>query len=212
MGTKALIVWGGWDGHAPEACAKLFERLLRERDFDVRVDTTLDVFTDEDAMKAQDVVIPMWTMGDASGEQEKGICDAVASGVGIAGFHGGMCDAFRNQTQYQFMTGGQFVAHPGGIQPTYAVEVVDHEHPITKGLGDFTMRESEQYYMHVDPSNHVLATTTFDSGCVMPAAWTRTWGDGRVFYFSGGHTEKDFDVTEARELTLRGIEWAARRL
>ena len=72
--------------------------------------------------------------------------------------------------------------------------------------------------MHVDPSNHVLATTTFGktneapwvNGCVMPVVWKRLFGQGRVFYSSLGHVAKDFDVPEARTIMQRGLLWASK--
>jgi type 1 glutamine amidotransferase len=143
-------------------------------------------------------------------EQWKGLNEAVASGVGIAGWHGGMGDSFRENTDYQWMVGGQWVAHPGGCIPSYHVHVTRPDHVITRGIKDFTMHNTEQYYMHVDPSNEVLATTTFASGCVMPQAWTRMWGKGRIFYCALGHTFKDFEVPEAREIVQRGMLWASR--
>jgi type 1 glutamine amidotransferase len=141
----------------------------------------------------------------------------VRGGAGLAGVHGGMGDSFRNETEYQFMCGGQWVSHPGGVIP-YTVHISDPEDPVMAGLDDFEI-ESEQYYMHVDPSNHVLATTTFSgkhggvdwiAGCVMPVAWKRRYGKGRVFYSSLGHVAKDFNVPEALTVITRGMEWASR--
>ena len=69
---------------------------------------------------------------------------------------------------------------------------------------------SEQYYMHVDPANHVLATTTFEyNGCTMPAVWKKMYGRGRVFYSSLGHVAKDLDVPEVEKIMRRGMKWAA---
>lgn len=209
MAKRALIVWGGWDGHTPKQCADLFAPWLETQGYDVLVSNSLDSYTDEETMTSLSLIVPMWTMGEISGEQSKGLQDAVAGGVGLAGFHGGMCDSFRQDTNYQWMTGGQWVAHPGNCIPRYDVNIVNHDHPITKGIGDFTMRDTEQYYLHVDPSNNVLATTTFESGCVMPAVWTRMWGEGRVFYASFGHTDKDFEIPEAFEVVQRGMLWAS---
>ena len=136
-------------------------------------------------------------------------------GVGIAGWHGGLGDSFRNNVEYQFMVGGQWVAHPGNIID-YEVNILDHSDPITHGLSDFKMR-SEQYYMHVDPAVKVLATTTFTGehapwvkGVVMPVAWKKMYGRGRVFYCSLGHVAADFKVIEAREMVKRGMLWASR--
>ena len=212
---RALIVWGGWPGHEPKQCADVFGPLLQSKGYDVEVSDTLDTYLDVDKMRALDLIVPIWTMGTISNEQEAALLDAVKSGVGIAGWHGGMADAYRNNVKYQWMVGGQWVSHPDGICD-YEVNIIDHNDPITRGLGDFKMH-SEQYYMHVDPSNKVLATTTFHSpaapwieGVVMPVVWKRAWGLGRVFYSSLGHVAKDFDVPEAREIQMRGMLWASK--
>ncbi|MCL6432546.1 MAG: ThuA domain-containing protein [Anaerolineae bacterium] len=212
---KALMLWGGWDGHEPRQCVEIFAPFLREQGYEVRISDTLDVYLDEPYMRSLDLIVPVWTMGTITPEQEKGLLDAIRSGVGIAGWHGGMCDSFRNNTEYQFMTGGQWVSHPDGITD-YLVNIIRHEDPITEGLSDFWMH-SEQYYMHVDPAVEVLATTTFHSpnypwieGVVMPVVWKKVWGQGRVFYTSLGHVARDFDVPEAREIVKRGMLWASR--
>jgi len=212
---KALIVWGGWEGHEPKKCADIFAPALRERGFEVEVSDTLDSYLDTELMLALDLVVPIWTMGTISKEQEKGLLDAIGSGVGLGGWHGGMADSFRNNTTYQWMVGGQWVAHPGNIID-YTVNITNHDDPITAGINDFQMH-SEQYYMHVDPANQVLATTTFNgdhaawvAGTVMPVVWKRTWQQGRVFYSSLGHVASDFNVAEAKEIQLRGMVWASR--
>ncbi len=212
---RALVVWGGWDGHEPKQCADVFAPWLAEQGFDVTVSNSMDPYTDEPFMQSLSLVVPIWTMGSISAEQEAGLLKAIASGVGIAGWHGGMCDAFRSNTGYQFMTGGQWVEHPGGVVP-YTVDIVKPDDPIVAGLSSFQM-VSEQYYLHTDPGNEVLATTTFSGefypwieGTVMPVVWKRRYGQGRVFYTSLGHVAKDFDVPEARLIVQRGMLWAAR--
>lgn len=213
----ALFVYGGWEGHQPRQSAELFAAILRGDGFQVELSDTLDTYLDTEKMRALSLVVPTWTMGTITREQERGLLDAIASGVGVAGWHGTMGDSFRNATEYQFMVGGQWVAHPGNIIE-YSVHIANHDDPITAGLSDFTMR-SEQYYMHVDPSNEVLATTTFSgahggvpwiAGTVIPVVWKRRWGQGRVFYSSLGHVTADFEVPEAREIMRRGMHWASR--
>ncbi|GIV17115.1 MAG: hypothetical protein KatS3mg022_2550 [Armatimonadota bacterium] len=212
---RALIVWGGWEGHEPKQCAEIFAPWLQSQGYEVIVSNTLDTYTDKELMQSLNLIVPIWTMGTISPEQEAGLLDAVRSGVGIAGWHGGMGDSFRNNTEYQFMVGGQWVAHPGNIID-YEVNIIKPEDPIVAGLSDFKMH-SEQYYMHVDPSNEVLATTTFSgeycewiAGTVMPVVWKRRYGKGRVFYSSLGHVAKDFEVPEALEIMKRGMLWASR--
>ncbi len=222
MSTRsALIVWGGWDGHEPEKVADLFATLLRGEEFDVEVSDTLDSFLDGERLKSLHLIVPVWTMGQISAEQCGGVLAAVESGVGLAGCHGGMCDSFRESTDWQFMTGGQWVAHPGNDGVEYLVEIRrDVLHPITEGIGDFTVK-SEQYYMHVDPAVQVLATTRFPTpgadgphspnGPVqMPVVWTKRWGKGRVFYTSLGHQRDVLESAPVPELLRRGLLWAAK--
>jgi len=215
MSKKALMVYGGWQGHEPKQCVDVFAPILADEGFDVELSDTMDVYLDKDKMQALSLVVPCWTMGQISKEQEKGLLDAVNSGVGIAGWHGGMGDSFRNNVTYQWMVGGQWVAHPGGVID-YEVNILNHHDPITQGINDFKMH-SEQYYMHVDPGNDVLVTTMFHSdlapwmnATVMPVVWKRMWGEGRVFYSSLGHVAKDFDVPEVKEMQRRGMLWASR--
>lgn len=212
---SALMIWGGWADHQPKQCVDTLVPHLERKGFNVTISDTLDIINDEAGTKSWDLIVPCWTMGTITAVQEQNLLNAVQSGVGLAGWHGGMCDAFRLNTEYQWMTGGQFVAHPGGIIE-YTVNIVAPNDPIVQGLSDFTMR-SEQYYLHVDPSNEVIATTTISGqhapwvqGCIMPVAWKRRYGLGRVFYCSLGHVAKDFDVPEARQIMLRGMIWASR--
>ncbi|MCP4539014.1 MAG: ThuA domain-containing protein, partial [Chloroflexi bacterium] len=170
---SALFVWGGWEGHEPKQCVDIFAPILREQGYEVEIFDTLDVYGDREKMLSLDLIVQAISMGAITPEQETGLLEAVKSGVGFAGWHGGTADSFRNNTNYQFMVGGQWVAHPGDIID-YKVNIVKPDDPIVAGLEDFEMR-SEQYYMHVDPSNEVLATTTFGGehvpwieGCVMP--------------------------------------------
>lgn len=218
-GTRptALIVWGGWDGHEPDQVADVFASGLRERGLAVEVSDSLGSFLDEEYLRSFRLIVPIWTMGAISKEQLVPLLAAVESGVGLGGCHGGMCDAFREAPDYQFMTGGQWVAHPGGDGVRHNVHIVDREHFITEGSHDFTV-STEQYYLHVDPAIHVLATTRFPvadgphvpNGAVdMPVAWTKFYGRGRVFYCSLGHHADIVRRPEVLRLCLRGLLWAA---
>lgn len=214
-GKKVLIVWGGWDGHEPKPCVDIFAPWLKEQGFEVEVANTLDAYNDGAKLKGLNLIIQVVTMATITGAQEKNLEDAVKSGVGMAGWHGGMADSFRSNTEYEFMVGGAWAAHPGGVID-YDVDITNHDDPITKGLSSFPMK-SEQYYMLVDPNVEVLATTTFSGkyapwikGAVMPVVWKKMYGQGRIFYSSLGHVAADFKVPQALEIVKRGILWAAR--
>jgi len=210
---KILFVWGGWMGHEPDKCRDLFVPWMKSEGAQVTVSDTLDAYVNVN-LKDMDLIVQVWTMGQITAPQEKALEDAVKSGVGLAGWHGGLGDSFRNNTEYQFMVGGQWVAHPGGVID-YRVNITDHKDAVTKGLTDFDMH-SEQYYVQVDPNVKVLATTTFTDknaswigGNVVPVVWKKVYGKGRVFYSSLGHVAADFKVPQAFEIQKRGIIWAA---
>jgi len=214
VSKRALILWGGWEGHEPEAGARILSGILRDENFDVDIRTDTSAFLDP-SLSDLSLIVPIYTMSSIEKEELEKLEAAVRGGVGLAGYHGGMGDAFRNEPLYQFMCGGQWVAHPGDIID-YRVDIVREHDPITAGIKSFAYR-SEQYYMHVDPSNDVLATTTFAGkhapwidGVVMPVVWKRQHGQGRVFYSSLGHAASEFDVPEMMTIMRRGMLWAAR--
>ncbi|MDE0659931.1 MAG: ThuA domain-containing protein [Gammaproteobacteria bacterium] len=213
---RVLITWGGWNGHEPEQTAGIFADVLAAEGHEVTVSDSLMALADESYMAGIDLLVPVWTMSQIGREQEAGLLKAIRAGTGCAGWHGGMADSFRVNVEYQFMVGGQFICHPGGVID-YEVNIASDD-PIVAGLDDFEMH-SEQYFMHVDPSNEVLATTTFKGehwgidwvrGVTMPVAWKKRYGAGRVFYSSLGHVARDFEVPEAKEIMRRGCLWAMR--
>ncbi|WP_095091107.1 ThuA domain-containing protein [Mesorhizobium sophorae] len=214
MPKKALIAWGGWQGHTPEQSAKIVRTLLEGNGFDVTLGEGTAMFADP-KLSAFDLIVPVITMSTIEKAELQNLVLAVRQGSGLGGFHGTMCDSFRSETDYQFMTGGQWVAHPGDIID-YTVAVTRPDDPITTGVSDFAYR-SEQYYMHVDPGNEVLATTTFTDqhfpgigGVVMPVVWKRRYGAGKVFYSALGHNAGEFAVPEMALIVERGLVWAAR--
>ena len=211
---RVLFIYGGWEGHEPKESVDVFVPWLKSEGADVVVSNNLDSYTDKALMDSLDLIIQTITMSTITSEQEKGLLEAIKNGCGFAGWHGGIGDSFRNNTEYQFMVGGQWVAHPGNVFE-YSVKITDHQDEVTKGLSDFNIT-SEQYYMHVDPNVKVLATTAFTGqhaswidGAVIPVVWKKQYGKGRVFYSSLGHVMKDFEVYEVFEIQKRGIRWAA---
>jgi hypothetical protein len=211
---KVLFVYGGWKGHEPVQCRDIFVPWMRSEGAEVIVSDNLGCYNDSILMSKIDLVVQTWTMGTIKKDEEKNLLKAIKRGVGIAGWHGGLGDSFRQNVEYQFMVGGQWVAHPGGKVP-YRVNITNSTDYVTKSIKDFNMN-TEQYYMHVDPNVKVLATTTFNGdhaawidGTVMPVIWKKYYGEGRVFYSSLGHIATDFDVPETLEIMKRGIRWAS---
>lgn len=215
---RALITWGGWDGHEPDKVAALFAEILRNEGLQVEVTDSLACFDDAGALAGLSLIVPVWTMSQIAEAQSKNVAAAVASGVGLAGCHGGMCDAFRTDVLWQFMTGAQWVAHPGNDGVRYGVRMVSDD-PLVAGIADFEV-ETEQYYLHVDPAVKVHAVCDFpladgphaaNGPVAMPVVFTKRWGAGRVYYNALGHHADVIDHGPAREMLRRGMIWAARR-
>lgn len=211
---SALIFWGGWEGHEPEACSLIVEQMLTEEGFTVRREPGTEVLAKAD-LGAFDLIVPLITQAQIDAPALQALIAAIEAGTGLGGFHGGMGDTFRSEPSYQFMTGGQWVAHPGNIID-YRVQVTRPDDPVMAGIGDFDVR-SEQYYLHVDPGIEVLATTTFTGehapwtrGTVMPVVWKHRYGAARVFYSALGHVAAEFDHPQMRQILRRGLVWAAR--
>ena len=215
---QAMIFYGGWDGHEPKLVSARFAKMLEAEGFGVRVHDSMDCLGDYEALKKLDLIVSCWTMDELDKDHCWNIAHAVGSGVGLAGCHGGMCDSFRQSVEWQFMTGGQWVSHPGGDGIEYTVNITSQSNPITQGREDFPVT-SEHYYLHIDPAVEVLATTRFPSVSYfhisnkpvdMPVAWTKMWGLGRVFYNSLGHQDNVFDASpNAATLMRRGMLWAS---
>jgi uncharacterized protein len=214
---KALIFQGGWEGHEPKQVAAILGDILQVEQFEVKITDTLETLEQED-LTSYDLIVPNWTQDTIKRSQLDPLLKAVAEGTGLAGLHGGMADSFRMETDYQFMVGGQWVAHPGNDGISYTVTILDEEHPLTKGMSDFQVT-SEQYYLHVDPAVKVHATTRFpnaegpyatNEAVDMPVVWSKRWGKGKVYYCSLGHVAEIVRLPEVRELMRNGMVWAAR--
>lgn len=211
---RALFLWGGLEFHEPQQTSEHFADLLKHRGYVVDVTSDVSALNHTDDLRSYDLIVICITMGEINDQQEANLLGAIKTGTGLAGWHGGLADTFRSRPNYQYAVGGQWVAHPGDVIE-YDVQVRPG-HEITRGIEDFAMH-SEQYYMHFDPAVTMLATTSFTGehdpwidGVVMPVAWTKMYGNGRVFYCALGHVNADFDVPEASRLVEQGLVWATR--
>ncbi|GAA2655168.1 hypothetical protein Adu01nite_90930 [Paractinoplanes durhamensis] len=200
--------------HEPVACTELFLPRLRDRGFTVEVAETLEVYDDRTALARADLILQCWTAGRITAEQEENVVDRVRAGAGFAGWHGGVVATFHEARRYQYMVGGRFLCHPGGLID-HRVDITG-DHPVVHGIGSFRVH-TEQYYCHTDPTLEVLATTTFSgehgepetAGVVMPVVWLRRFGAGRVFVSTLGHAPADLALPEVDTITERGLLWAA---
>ena len=224
---QALVVRGGWEGHQPIEATDYFVPHLQAHGFSVRVEDSPKVYAEADYMAGVDLVMQCMTMSTIESGELAGLMAAVENGTGLAGWHGGVADSYRNSSDYLHLIGGQFACHPPkgpqerrGEQADYFIPYrveFTAEHPITEGMEDFDL-VTEQYWVLTDSYNEVLATTTLAARewdawhrpVTSPAIWTRQWGRGNVFVCTPGH---DMDVIRnpnVTEIIRRGLLWAAR--
>jgi type 1 glutamine amidotransferase len=213
--AEVLIVWGGLAVHEPEATSRIVAEMLRDEGLSVDMTDDQSALGDP-SLHQRRLIVPNITGGSIEPEPLANLMGAVRNGVGLGGHHGALSTSFRSQFDFHYMTGCQWVQHPGDIRD-YRVDIIRPDDPIVTGIDSFPYR-SEQYYLLIDPSVEVLATTTFDAasdpaaaGTVMPVIYKRRFGKGRVFYSSLGHTAAEFEHMPMRTMLRRGLLWAARR-
>lgn len=226
----ALVVRGGWDGHQPLEATELFIPFLKDKGYDVRVEESTKIYADAEYMAGVDLVMQCMTMTTIEKDEFEGLRTALENGTGMAGWHGGIADSYRNTSDYLHLIGGQFACHPGkhpdeltGEQPDnyvpYTVNMLPAaaDHPITRGIGDFDL-VTEQYWVLTDDYIDVLATTTqkvrewdpWHREVTSPAIWTRQWGRGRIFVATPGHNIEILQDSNVRTIIERGLLWASR--
>jgi type 1 glutamine amidotransferase len=231
MSKQALIVRGGWEGHEPVQTTDSFLPFLTEQGYRTRVEDSTKVYADADYLATVDLIVQVVTMSTIEADELKGLMTAIRNGTGMAGWHGGIADSFRNSADYLQLIGGQFAHHQAKDRPEalkgegadnfvrYTVDIVAEQadHPIVAGISDFEL-ETEQYWVLSDDYNDVLATTTipardFDAWqrpITCPAIWTRQWGKGKIFVTTAGHSFDIVDQQPVRTIIERGMLWVSR--
>ena len=229
-GKTALIVRGGWDGHRPVEATDLFIPHLRDNGYTVRTEDSPKVYADAEYMAGVDLIVQCMTMSTIEGAELAGLSAAVVAGTGLAGWHGGIADSYRASSDYLHLIGGQFACHPSKHPSECRGEQSDNfvpyrvnllpaaaEHPITRGIGDFDL-VTEQYWVLADQYIDVLATTTqqarewdpWHRPVTSPAIWTRSWGQGRIFVATPGHSLDVLREPAVSTIIQRGLLWASR--
>jgi uncharacterized protein len=227
---QALVVRGGWEGHHPVEATDEFVPHLQANGFTVRLEKSPAVYAEADYMASVDLIVQCMTMSTIEKHELAGLRTAIENGTGMAGWHGGIADSYRNSSDYLHLIGGQFACHPGKAPELRKGEQSDNfvpyrvnmlpaaaEHPITAGIDDFDL-VTEQYWVLTDAYIDVLATTTqavrewdpWHRPVTSPAIWTRRWGKGKIFVCTPGHDMSVVRNPTVKTIIERGILWAAR--
>jgi type 1 glutamine amidotransferase len=204
MSRINTLVFAGGAIHDWKGCSDTAIDWLSQRDeFEItKVEEDLDALVAPN-LDPYDLIVFYYTVGEISDAQKNGLLNHIASGKGYVGIHSA-ADSFRECPEYRAMVGGHFTTHPR--YRDYQVNVVDSEHSITEGLDEFMVTD-EQYILDYDHRVHVLASALW-KGDAMPVAWTKSWGNGRVFYLALGHDANACQHEMFGTLLQRGALWA----
>lgn len=147
--------------------------------------------------------------GHPMGDDERGVLDGfLARGGGFLGIHGATA-SFKENTPYHELVGGRFTGH--GLPCKITATIVDPDHPITRGLAAFTVKDEPYEHELLGDPVHVLVDRPGKSAKREPVAWIKQHGQGRVAYLALGHHRKSLEAPPVDELLRRAIAWVAGR-
>jgi uncharacterized protein len=218
---RALVITGGHGYDVPQ-----FEAIFKEiKDVDSRFAVqpkALDEFA-ADRRDAFDVVVLYDLWQDINAQQKKDLVDMLKKGKGLVVLHHAIAN-YQKWDEWPRITGARYYIDPrkkpaGPKVPPisiyrhdvrFGVKVVDADHPISRGMGDFEIFDEMYKYFDVSPDVHVLLKTDHPES-EPQLAWTKEYGASRVVYLLFGHDPYAFRHPNYRELVARSIRWAARR-
>lgn len=252
-GAVRVLILSGENNHDWRTTTPCLRRLLENTGrFDVRVNEEPTGMTAA-TLAVYDVLVLDYNGPRWGPTAEAALADFVRSGKGLVAVHGAnwafsglvVLAAHHVPTgiteppwpEYKKMIGGVWSDQPpaSGHAPRhrFLVNIIDREHPITKGLPASFEADDELYHnIHMEPNVHVLATAFDDpkfaghtpppapskgwphldmmpTGKNEPMLWTVHYGRGRTFYTALGHDVKAEEMPGFSTTFVRGVEWAA---
>ncbi len=150
-------------------------------------------------------------------EQQANYAKLIESGMPLVVMHHSIC-GYDNLPLYPKMIGGKYLHKPTVIDEkecpvsTYKhdvdmnIEVLDKQHPITKGVENFTIHDEGYKGLYIKPGVNVLLKTD-SPDATSEVAWTTRYGKGPVFAIVLGHDKEAYSNPTLRKLLEQGIRW-----
>ena len=167
--------------------------------------------------------VMFYTSGELpmSGAQKTALLNFVHSGRGFLGVHSAT-DTFYTWPDYLDLIGGYFNGHPW--HQVVMIEVADPGDPLVAFLGNSLQVEDEIYQISDFDyrGSHVLLRLDQSSVDLTkpgvhqrfygwPLAWTRSYGQGQVFYMALGHESSVWKDTRYQRILTNAILWSIRK-
>jgi type 1 glutamine amidotransferase/sugar phosphate isomerase/epimerase len=216
--VDVLVVTGG-HGFEREPFLAIFEGCDDLRLVEAPLKDESEVFEDVGNWDYDVVMLYNMTQNISPKRQENFVRLLKERGVGVVVVHHAQA-AFQGWHEYHKIIGTAYIYFDVEIDgkqwphckckgnQDIAVSVRDREHPITRGMQDFTIHDETYRGRWWAEGNHVLLTTNHPDNDE-PVAWTRQYGRARVFNIQFGHDKQAYACPQYRDLLVRGVRWAA---
>ena len=228
--VKLLVISGG--RHPYEESTPVLESFLESAGHDVTATEDASVLADASGMAAYDALVFNTRRENAadfaemklSESEQNGIISYVKSGKGFVCLHISGCGA-DYWSEFANITGGGWVSGTSFHPPysNFSVKVSQPGHSGAAGVSDFNT--DDELYMGIEykDGNDIFLTGASEEGTwpwgpdraathmpagTFPLAWTRSYGDGKVFTLLLGHDGKSFKSPEFQKIVLNGVNWA----
>jgi len=190
------------------------EILVGSGKFDVKVCEDPLILESATALKNYDAIvftIYAQKLGELPDQAKENLLNYVKGGKGFFVQHLATA-SFPKWDEFGKLCGRKWVMGTSGHGPRsdFTSKIVDKEHPITKGLTDFTTNDELYAKLQGNEEIHVLVQADSDwSKKTEPLVFVKSYGQGRVVHNAYGHDGKALKTPSVQKIVIRGTEWAA---
>jgi len=216
-----LIVSGG--RHPYEESTPLLLEFLRENGHEAQISEDPSILTTP-AMQEFDALVFNTRREQEitlAQEEQVALTQYVGGGKGFVCLHISGCRP-ESWPEYHDVTGGGWISgescHPPYGQ--FSVNVSNSEHPCAQGISDFVTNDELYIQLGWKSGNEVFLTAELEEGThvfagrpmlmaggTYPMAWTRKYGNGKVFKTTLGHNGLSFQNEQFQRLVLNGVNY-----
>jgi type 1 glutamine amidotransferase len=168
-------------------------------------------FPTSEQIQATDVVVfYAHNAGNMTPTQRQLLDTFQRRGGGLVFIHAAVCGD--DAQWFKKITGGAWEhKYSKFFEGNFAINYKDREHPITQGVGDFSLDDEIYWNLHMVPEAKILACTDCKKAPGSPQMWSLEKEKSRTFTAIPGHWHTTFSIPQYRAILLRGIAWSGHR-